>query len=308
MSLLFLKEYHFTNAFGEETQIEREIKSISEKENLTAQLVLKFQGIKRCNNSDVLQNIPCSPKGKIVGQILLNHPLSYALTMIADAPAVYLQQFWKIVSKLLVETPANPFITPATIRVIESFMQKFGYQGIVDKVCAFYMKFLANHAFLTDEIYATDDYAEYEMVFVKKKKRKQIAGEISSPRKSLKVTIKQKQAKNTPIPPPSDDKERDEIAEASLLIQEKLEEEEINKIVKGEDNEESYASEFADSMLNDDNEDFGTRIEPGSHKEHPKKIDDDDDDETEKEKKDDEKKDNVEDKDNDDHIHTLVGT
>ncbi|GKC10258.1 hypothetical protein Tco_1001868 [Tanacetum coccineum] len=65
-----------------------------------AQLVPKFQGIGRCNSYVVLQSIPCLPKCKIVGQILLNHPLSYALTGTADVPAVYLQQFWKIVHKL----------------------------------------------------------------------------------------------------------------------------------------------------------------------------------------------------------------
>ncbi|GKB40059.1 retrovirus-related pol polyprotein from transposon TNT 1-94 [Tanacetum coccineum] len=228
--------------------------------------------------------------------------------------------FWSTL-QLLVETPANPFIAPATIRkkdviqyprftklIIADLMKKFtsipqrlkeDYHSIKDDIPLvsvystrnmLFRGMMISDAFLTDEIYATNDYGEYET----KKKRKQIAGEISSPRKSLKVTIKQKQAKNTPIPPPSDDKERDEITEASLL---------------SKDNEESYASEFANSMLNDDNDDFRTKIEPGSHKEHPKKIDDDDDDdETEKEKKDDEKKDDVEDKDNDDHIHTLVGT
>ncbi|GJW42401.1 hypothetical protein Tco_0071200, partial [Tanacetum coccineum] len=186
-------------------------------------------------------------------------------------------------------------------------------------------------AFLIDKIRATYDFKEYATVFVrvdvpmnqpqpvvstqgthrttpsahmsptltaspqKKKKRKQISKETSSQRKSLKVTIKQKQAKNTPIPPPSDNKERDEIAEASLISLA------LHKTA-------IYASEFVDSMLNDDKDDFRTRIEPGSHKEHPKKIDDDDDDETAKEKKDNEKKDDVEDKDNDDHIHTLVKT
>ncbi|GJQ90244.1 hypothetical protein Tco_0001383 [Tanacetum coccineum] len=38
-------------------------------------------------------SIPCSPECKIVGQILLDHPLSYALTATADVPAMYLQQF-----------------------------------------------------------------------------------------------------------------------------------------------------------------------------------------------------------------------
>ncbi|GJZ35469.1 hypothetical protein Tco_0581286 [Tanacetum coccineum] len=58
-----------------------------------AQLVPKCQDIRRCNNFVVLQSIPGLPECKIVGQILLDHPLSYALTATADVPAVYLQQF-----------------------------------------------------------------------------------------------------------------------------------------------------------------------------------------------------------------------
>ncbi|GJV44236.1 hypothetical protein Tco_1428772, partial [Tanacetum coccineum] len=96
-----------------------------------AQLISKFQGIRRCNNYVVLQSIICSPECKIVGHILLNHPLSYALTATADVPAVYLQQFWKT---LPVETPDNPFIALVNIEIIESFMQNVGYQGIVDKI------------------------------------------------------------------------------------------------------------------------------------------------------------------------------
>ncbi|GJT60060.1 hypothetical protein Tco_1003593 [Tanacetum coccineum] len=73
-----------------------------------------------------------------------------------------------------------------------------------------------------------------------RKKRKQSAGETSSPQKSLKVTIKQKQ------------------------------------VVEGERDEESYADKFAASMLHYDFDDPGDRIELGSHKEHPEVIDDDD--------------------------------
>ncbi|GJS81146.1 hypothetical protein Tco_0747687 [Tanacetum coccineum] len=109
---------------------------------------------------------------KIVGQILLDHPLSYALTATANVPAVYLQQFWKTVRKvpntedtiiftmdtqnitytmdmfrgtlkLLVETPNNLFVASVNIEVIQSFMQTVGYQGVVDKVSAFFMKFLS---------------------------------------------------------------------------------------------------------------------------------------------------------------------
>ncbi|GKA28758.1 hypothetical protein Tco_0715003 [Tanacetum coccineum] len=438
-------------------------------------------------------SIPCSTECKTVGQILLDHPISYAFTATADVPVVYLQQFWKPVSKvpetkdtirfkldtqeivytvdmfhdtlkLPVETPDNPFIAPVNIKVIESFMQTVGYQGVVDKVSAFYTKFLAqlwqtmfkvfnrclttrtsrhdqtkinilqlfhvvvnwtnvdyaalpwwdflNYVFQKkdviqyprftkliiadlmkkfpsipqrlDEDYhsikddiplirATDDYKEYETVFFgvevpmnqpqpvvstqgthrttprayktptltaaspQGKKRKQSVGETSSPRKSLKVTIRQKKQSTTPIPPHGDDRERDEMAEATLLsltlyktalaaeaqeniakVQEKLEEEEIEKMVAGEEDEESYASEFADSIFNDD-DDSGTRIEPESHNENPEVVVDDDDvtkkkddnmDE-DKEKDDDVEKtdDAAEEKDNDDHTdHTLVKT
>ncbi|GKG09854.1 hypothetical protein Tco_0338600, partial [Tanacetum coccineum] len=59
-------------------------------------------------------------------------------------------------------------------------------------------------------------------------------------------------------------------------VEENFLKEDVEKIVEGED-EESYASEFADSVFLDE-EDSGTRIEPGSHKENPKTVDDDDDD------------------------------
>nr|GEZ05399.1 hypothetical protein [Tanacetum cinerariifolium] len=51
--------------------------------------------------------------------------------------------------------------------------------------------------------------------------------------------------------------------------------------------EESYANEFVDLVFQDDDDDFGNRINLGSHKEHPEN--DDDDDENEKEKKDEKK-------------------
>ncbi|GJT35968.1 hypothetical protein Tco_0926387, partial [Tanacetum coccineum] len=74
-----------------------------------------------------------------------------------------------------VETPDNPFIAPVNIKVIESFMQTVGYQGVVDKddiplVSVYsignvlFRGMLISNAFLTDEIYATDDYAEYKTV------------------------------------------------------------------------------------------------------------------------------------------------
>ncbi|GKE61746.1 hypothetical protein Tco_1512113 [Tanacetum coccineum] len=80
-----------------------------------AQLVPQYKSIGRCNNYAMLQSIPCSPECKIVGQILLDHPLSYALTATANVPAVYLQ----------------------------NSRERVGYQGVVDKVSALYTKNMA---------------------------------------------------------------------------------------------------------------------------------------------------------------------
>ncbi|GJZ19208.1 hypothetical protein Tco_0555798 [Tanacetum coccineum] len=145
---------------------------------------------------------------------------------------------------------------------------------------------LIPNAVLTKEICATDDNKEYETVFInvvvlinqlqlvvstqgthrsaprahrtptlttasaQGKKRKQSAGETSSLQKSLKVTIKQKQ------------------------------------VVEGEKDKESYADKFAASLIHNDDDDSGDRIEPESDKEHPEVIVDDDD--NQDEKKDDE--------------------
>ncbi|GJY19745.1 hypothetical protein Tco_0391236, partial [Tanacetum coccineum] len=150
---------------------------------------------------------------------------------------VYTVDMFRDTLKLLVETLDNPFLAPVNIEIIESFMPHSWLQGVVDR----------------DPV-ATDDYKEYETVFVnvvvpmnqpqlvvstqgtymttprahrtptltaaspQRKKRKQSAGETSSPRKSLKVTqYIQKKQSTTLIQPPSDDRERDEIAEATLL-------------------------------------------------------------------------------------------
>ncbi|GKB03226.1 hypothetical protein Tco_0831315 [Tanacetum coccineum] len=56
---------------------------------------------------------------------------------------IYTVDMFRDTLYLLVETPDNPFIAPVNINVIESFMQKVGYQGVVDKVSAFNTKFLA---------------------------------------------------------------------------------------------------------------------------------------------------------------------
>nr|GEW10823.1 ribonuclease H [Tanacetum cinerariifolium] len=195
---------------------------------------------------------------------------------------VYLQQFWKLVKQVLnanetihfmvdkqeitytmdmlratlklpVETPEQPFIPLASFEYRQPFLKIVDYQGLVNK-----------H------------------------------------QKPISITI----------PPPSDDRERDEIHEATILrlalhkttkiaeeqenvvaVEKKILEEDVEKIVDGED-EEFYASEFAETILLDE-EDFNNRLEPGSHKKNPKEIFDDDNEEEEK----DDKKDD----DNDDH-------
>ncbi|GJW78937.1 hypothetical protein Tco_0140619 [Tanacetum coccineum] len=211
--------------------------------------------------------------------------------------------------KLPVETPDNPFVAPVTIDIIESFMNKkkeaIQYPRFIKLMIADLMKKFPNipqridedyHSikddiplvsvyttgnvlvrgmlipdeFLTKEIRATDDFKEYETVFMnvvvpmnqpqpvvstqgthrstpiayrtptvtaaspQGKKRKQTAGESSSPHKSLKITIKQ------------------------------------NQVVEGEKDD-------------DDSED---RLEPGSHEENPEHVDDDDDEEKVDETKD----------------------
>ncbi|GJT12794.1 retrovirus-related pol polyprotein from transposon TNT 1-94 [Tanacetum coccineum] len=213
-------------------------------------------------NWDTYLLIPCSPECKIVVQTLLDNSLSYALTATANVPAVYLQQFWRTVSKvpdtkdtikfmldtqqftytvdmfrdtlhLLVETLKNPFVAPTNIHTIKVFMNIVGYQGVVDK-CIYKGKCLSSRdadsgCFLNSKIRDTDDFNKYETVFIKvvipmnqpqpvvstqrtnrntprahrsttvsanpleTKKRKQTVGESSSPKKSLKITIKQRQ-------------------------------------------------------------------------------------------------------------------
>ncbi|GJZ73020.1 hypothetical protein Tco_0637166 [Tanacetum coccineum] len=314
-----------------------------------------------------------------LGHILLDHPLSYAFTATADIPAGYLQQFWKIVSKVHdtkdtirfkldtqdivytvdmfrdtlhfpVETPDNPFITPVTIKLLSISCRRLviknkdviQYPRFTQLIIADLMKKYPFIPHRPDEDYhfIKDDIPlEYEIVFVRVevpmnqpqlvistqgthrntprahktptliavspqgKKRKQSAGETSSPRKSLKVTIRQKKQSTTLIPPLSDDRERDEIVEATLLSLT------LHKTALAAEAKEN----FIDSVFNDD-DDFGTRIEPGSHKENLKVVDEDEvnDKVKQDEKKDDDTEktdDAAKEKDTDGHTnHTLVET
>ncbi|GJZ04349.1 hypothetical protein Tco_0537624 [Tanacetum coccineum] len=143
------------------------------QQTITAeQLIQRVKPIGRCNNYTALLNIPCSQESKIVGQILNIHSLRYALQATADVLAVYLQQFWKTIAlvpdiddticfqldnedimytvdmfraalHLPVETPEHLFIALEDMDTIETFTNHVGYQGVVDKVSAFYIKNLA---------------------------------------------------------------------------------------------------------------------------------------------------------------------
>ncbi|GJZ83002.1 retrovirus-related pol polyprotein from transposon TNT 1-94 [Tanacetum coccineum] len=171
---------------------------------------------------------------------------------------IYTVDMFQNTLQLPVETPDNTFVAPANIHTIEAFMNRVGYQGVVDKtkinilylfhavinrthvdyaalLCVYTIGnvsvrgMLIPDAFLTAKIRETDDFKEAHRSPTvstdpsETKKRKQTAGESSSPRKSLKITIKQR------------------------------------KIVEKDD---------------DDSEDM---IEPRSHKDNLKFVDDDDD-------------------------------
>ncbi|GJX11425.1 hypothetical protein Tco_0201284 [Tanacetum coccineum] len=165
---------------------------------LAAQLVPKFQSIGRCNNYVMLQSIICSPECKIVGQILLDHPLSYTITATADVPITYIVDMFRDTLHLPVETLDDPFIAPVNIKkkdviryprvtklIIADLMKKFpsnpqrldeDYHSIKDDILLESVYSTGNvlirgmpilNAFLTNEIRATANYTEYETVFVK---------------------------------------------------------------------------------------------------------------------------------------------
>nr|GFA74672.1 hypothetical protein [Tanacetum cinerariifolium] len=212
---------------------------------------------------------------------------------------------------LQMETLENPFVTPINIWTIEAFMNKVGYQGVVDKkflnipqridedyhsikddilLVSMYTTgnvlvrgMLILDEFLTEEIRATDDFKEYEMIFMnvvvsmnqqqpvvstQRTHRKQTARESSSLRKSHKITMRKKKQSTTSILPPAA-----EAQEIIAKLQEKLDEEEIKKMVEGDEDEESYASEFADSMINDDVDNSDDEIEKEEKNDDVEKTD-----------------------------------
>ncbi|GJS49470.1 hypothetical protein Tco_0599591 [Tanacetum coccineum] len=266
------------------------------------------------------KNIPCFVECKIMGQILIDHALSYALTAIADIPTIYLQQFWKTDRKeitytvdmfrstlqLPVETPNNPFIAPATLDYIQPFMKIINYQGevnktkisilqifhaMVNRIHVDYAILLWNvtirgilipEEFFTYDICATEEYKEYMKVFVEV----DVPTIQPQPVESTQGTIRTPSAHRTPTP----------TTIAGDVVQKKRK----RKQTAGET---SLPKPSLKIIFQDDDDDFSNRIELGSHKEHLKTVDDDD--ENEREKKDDDNDDDVNDDQTD---HTLDKT
>ncbi|GJR75918.1 hypothetical protein Tco_0088283 [Tanacetum coccineum] len=103
---------------------------------------------------------------------------------------------------LPVETPDNPFVAPVNIETIEVFMNRVGYQGVVDK------KFLEIPKRIEEDYHSIKDDIPLVSMYTtgstprahrtptltaspQEKKKKQSARESSSPQKSLKITIRQ---------------------------------------------------------------------------------------------------------------------
>ncbi|GJR94166.1 retrovirus-related pol polyprotein from transposon TNT 1-94 [Tanacetum coccineum] len=120
-------------------------------------------------NYVVLQSIPYSPECKKVHKVpntkdtikfkLDTQEITYTLDMLCAT------------LKLPVETPDNPFVAHVTIEIIVSFMNKVSYQGVVDKLMyttgnVLVRGMLILDEFLTKEIRATNDFKEYETVFM----------------------------------------------------------------------------------------------------------------------------------------------
>ncbi|GJY93452.1 hypothetical protein Tco_0509234 [Tanacetum coccineum] len=147
----------------------------------------------------------------------LIQPNRHALTATADVPVVYLQQFWRTWKLLKIH-----FVTPANIHTIEAFMNRVGYQGVVDKVT---------------EIRETDDFIEYETVFMK----------VVVPMNQLQPVVStQGTNRNTPR------------AHRSPTVSADLSNMKKRKQTAGVSSSPR-------------------KIDPGSHKDNPKFVDDDDD-------------------------------
>ncbi|GJU25581.1 hypothetical protein Tco_1164202 [Tanacetum coccineum] len=238
------------------------------------QLVTKYQRIGRCNNFSMLQNIPCSEECKIVGIPLVDHALSHALTATADVSAVEIIMDTVDMFRDTLQLPKNDSIQYPrfTKLIIADLMKKF--PSIALRLEEDY------HSIKDDvplgSVYTTGNVMVRGML---------IPSELIT--NEIRATIEYKAYKekfvrvDVPMiqPQPVESTQRTHRTPSATMTPTPAAEKKQKK-------------------------DTGTWIEPGSHKEHSKIVDDDDDDETEKERKYDDD-DNV----NDDHTnHALDET
>ncbi|GKA56518.1 hypothetical protein Tco_0755590 [Tanacetum coccineum] len=237
---------------------------------------------------------------RIVGKLLADHALSYALTATAHVPVVCLTSRLTGHDQTKINVMQIFHAYPRfTKLIIADLMDKYEliprileeeYHTIKDDTLLVNVYttgevtvrgILILNDLLTDAIKDTQAYKDYvDKYRGKKRKGKQVVGESSSPRPSLKIGIRQQKLTSTaPLPP------------------------------KRGCSYESDGNEFADTVLLSD-QDFGDRLESGSHMEKQEKIDDDDD--KKKDGKHDDAKDDKNDDDNnddDDHDdHSLIKT
>nr|GFA69161.1 hypothetical protein [Tanacetum cinerariifolium] len=245
-----------------------------------------YVAIVRCSNKMTLPNIPCPMECRIMGKILIDHALSYALTATSDVLSTFINSR-KRSSKFLAFCHAKEKLDP-----VSSLHQIDNWR------------------------YHEEAYKEYvemnggvEVPMIQPEPVESTQGTIRTPRAIRTPNLDQKKFIPTAPLPPSDDRERDGIHEATQIslveaktakefevkqniavVEQKILVQDVEKLVEGAD--ESSGSEFIDSMLVSVD---GTcnRIEPKCHKDKPKIVNDD-------EKDDDEKHDNAYDDDDDD--------
>ncbi|GKD08650.1 hypothetical protein Tco_1188335 [Tanacetum coccineum] len=131
-----------------------------------AQLVPQYKPIGRCNNYAVLQSIPCSSECKIFGLILLDHCLSHALTATADKKeSIKYPRFIKLIIAHLMKKFPN--IPKRLEEDYHSIKDDVPLVSVYTTGNVLVRRMLILDALLTTEIRETDDFKEYETVFIK---------------------------------------------------------------------------------------------------------------------------------------------
>nr|GEX71664.1 hypothetical protein [Tanacetum cinerariifolium] len=152
----------------------------------------------------------------------------------------------------------NPFIAPVNIQIIESYLNRVGYQRVVDKVSAFYMKFLAKP---WKTLFKKKDYIQYLNKFTS------ISPRVKEDYHSIKDDVTLVSVYTT-----------GNVNVRGMLIPKALLADEI----RATDDYKEYETVFVNVVVLVNKPQLvvstqGThRLEPGSHKEHPKVVSDDD--------------------------------